>query len=161
VDLTADLRTSVYRSRWPGASMKLLLVDESCGEGSMDSDSEWRRLRGDLRRPDHLVNPSSLTLPNGFISQAYGSSTFPSSVVVSRNKVKINRSMPGDSILLVGSDIHLYSYREAGQYHQAMGYIDTARLSRRSSTYRRCVGGGKRQLRLVSGSHDVPSRLFC
>jgi F-box/WD-40 domain protein MET30 len=141
-------------------SMKLLLVDESCGESSRDSDSEVTKAsRATLPPPDHPgYNPSSLTLPTGFISQAYGSSTFPSSdgsFTVPMNKGK-GKSVDGQAtssssskrrtpVLISGSldnTIKLWDIDTGQAVKTLFGHIEGVWA----------VASDK--LRLVSGSHD-------
>lgn len=60
-------------------SMRLLLVDEGCGESSVDNDHEVVKVsRAILPPADHPgYDASALTVPAEFISQAYGSSSRP------------------------------------------------------------------------------------
>lgn len=139
-------------------SMKLLLVDESCGESSMDSDSEVTKApRVTLPPPDHPgYNPSSLMLPTGFISQAYGSSTFASSdssftVSIDKGKGKSGDGQATPSskrrtpVLISGSldnTIKLWDIDTGQAVKTLFGHIEGVWA----------VASDK--LRLVSGSHD-------
>jgi F-box/WD-40 domain protein MET30 len=145
-------------------SMKLLLVDESCSESSMDSDSRMAKaLRGILPPPDHPgYDASSLTLPAGFTPQAYGSPTRPSpspqrsddSFAMPNNKGKLksagSQTTPSSlqrrrPLLISGSldnTIKLWDIDTGSAVKTLFGHIEGVWA----------VASDK--LRLVSGSHD-------
>jgi len=143
-------------------SMKLLLVDESCGDNSTNGDSDVvKASRAILPPPDHPgYNPSSLTLPTGFIYQANGSSTFPSmsspdssfTVPINKGKGKsvVGQAIPSSlqrrtPVLISGSldnTIKLWDIDTGTAVKTLFGHIEGVWA----------VASDK--LRLVSGSHD-------
>jgi len=146
-------------------SMKLLLLDEGCDESSTDSASGVAKAsRSILPPPDHPgYDASSLTLPAGFISQAYGSSTRPSpssqisdgnfTVAINKGKSKLigGQATPSSSsqrrtpVLISGSldnTIKLWDIDTGTAVRTLFGHIEGVWA----------VASDK--LRLVSGSHD-------
>jgi F-box and WD-40 domain protein MET30 len=142
-------------------SMRLLLVDEACGENSIQSDNELvKASRASFPPPDHPgYDASSLTLPSGFTSQVYGTSIWPSPSLqisdrilnIPKNKGKgksaesqmtSQRRMP---VLISGSldnTIKLWDIDTGKAVKTLFGHIEGVWA----------VASDK--LRLVSGSHD-------
>jgi len=145
-------------------SMRLLLVDEGCGESSTDSDSAAAKAsRAALPPPDHPgYDASSLTLPAGFTSQAYGSWTRPSpSLQVLDGSLTVPHSK-GKSKLLSGQATSSSPQRRtplliSGSLDNTIKLwdIDTGKAVKTLFGHIEGVWAvASDKLRLVSGSHD-------